>query len=214
VVEVSGGPPLVIVADDFHDVVGYSFFPGRRFIEVFRVHDLKHFMRSSPMLLLSGHTAVGTAPVGSGDGAIIFAEPATSKLKPVTVKGMGPILTTPTRLADGRLVVVEPRFGVDPGTAISVLKRVAVAKQPPMRIVSRTVLSGQSIAAAAASRTHVFVSTAGAFHTFDAGTMTEVGRFSWVGGGMSPPAIGPASHVYAIASNILFIFPGPEGFGP
>ena len=31
VVEVSGGPPLVIVSDDFHDVVGYSFFPSRRY---------------------------------------------------------------------------------------------------------------------------------------------------------------------------------------
>ena len=37
---------------------------------------------------------------------------------------------------------------------------------------------------------HVFVSTAGAFRSFDAGTMSEVGRVSWVGGGLSPPAIG------------------------
>ena len=214
VVEVSGGPPLVIVSDDFHDVVGYSFFPSRRFIEVFRSHDGAHFMRSSPMLLSSGHTAVGTAGVGSDDGAIIFTEPAESKLRPVTVKGMGTILPTPTRLADTRVVVVEPRFGVDPGTAISVLKRVAVAVPPPMRILSRTVLPGQSIAAAAASPIHVFVSTAGEFHTFDAGAMTEVSRFSWVGGGMSPPAIGPAGHIYAIASNTLFIFPPPGGFKP
>jgi PQQ-like domain len=211
VVQVAGGPPLVVLADQFNDVVGYSFSPTTGFIERSRARDRARLMRSSPMLLLSGHTAVGTAGVDSGDGAIVFAGPAASKLQPVTVKGMGQILATPTRLADDRFVVVELRSN---GSAISVLKRVPVAVPPPVRILSRTVLPGQSIAAAAASRTHVFVSTAGAFHSFDAETMTEVSRFSWVGGGMAPPAIGPAGHIYAIASNILFIFPPPGGFGP
>jgi hypothetical protein len=32
---------------------------------------------------------------------------------------------------------------------------------------------------------------------------------NWVGGGLNPPAIGPQGHVYAIASNILFVFPPP-----
>jgi hypothetical protein len=204
----------VIVADQFHDLVGFSFSQGSGFKEVFRVHDSEHSMLSSPMLLSSLHTAVGTAATGSGDGAIVFAGPEASPPKAVTVKGMGPIVPTPTRLADARFVVIEGRFGNSPGTAISLLRRVSVVKPPPMRILSRTVLTGQSIVPAAASRTHVFVSTAGAFHTFDAGTMTEVSRFSWVGGGMSPPVIGPAGHVYAIASNILFIFPPPAGFGP
>jgi hypothetical protein len=214
VVEVSGGPPIVIVADQFHDVVGYSFSPTDGFIERFRAHDRARSMRSSPMLLSSGHTAVGTAGGGSGDGAIIFAGPSARIPPPVTVKGMGPIVPTPTRLADARFVVVEGRFGDSPSTAISLLRRVPVADPPPFRIQSRMFLPGQSISPAAASRTHVFVSTAGAFHSFDAGTMTEVSRFSWVGGGTAPPAIGPAGHVYAIASNILFIFPPPGGFGP
>ena len=34
-------------------------------------------------------------------------------------------------------------------------------------------------------------------------------RIDWVGGGLNPPAIGPKGHVYAIASNILFVFPPP-----
>src|SRR6185312_8470585 len=75
------------------------------------------------------------------------------------------------------------------------------------QIVSTASLPGQSMASAAASRTHVFVSTTGAFATYDAKTMAEVGNFPWVGGGLSPPAIGPSGRVYAIASNILFIFP-------
>jgi hypothetical protein len=36
-----------------------------------------------------------------------------------------------------------------------------------------------------------------------------VQRFDWVGGGKSPPAIGPDGRVYAVASDILFIFPPP-----
>ena len=62
---------------------------------------------------------------------------------------------------------------------------------------------------AAASRTHVFVSTTDAFITFDADAQLELQRFDWVGGGKSPPAIGPDGRVYAIASDILFIFPPP-----
>src|SRR5262245_56372019 len=57
VVQVAAGPPLVIVADDLHDVVGYSFSPTDGFIERFRAHDPARFMRSSPTLLSDGHTA-------------------------------------------------------------------------------------------------------------------------------------------------------------
>ncbi|HVE48508.1 MAG TPA: hypothetical protein VNG69_02685, partial [Casimicrobiaceae bacterium] len=47
------------------------------------------------------------------------------------------------------------------------------------------------------------------FITLDADAQLELQRFDWVGGGISPPAIGPDGRVYAIASNILFIFPPP-----
>jgi hypothetical protein len=47
----------------------------------------------------------------------------------------------------------------------------------------------------------------GAIH--DADARKRVQTFDWVGGGTSPPAIGPRGHVYAIASNILFVFPPP-----
>jgi hypothetical protein len=56
----------------------------------------------------------------------------------------------------------------------------------------------------------VFVSTADAFFTFDANTLGQVERFDWVGGGRNPPVIGPGGQVYAIASNILFVFPAPR----
>jgi hypothetical protein len=45
--------------------------------------------------------------------------------------------------------------------------------------------------------------------TYEADSLREVSRVDWVGGGLNPPAIGPKGHVYAIASNILFVFPPP-----
>ena len=70
-------------------------------------------------------------------------------------------------------------------------------------------LPGNSFTSAAASSTHFFVSSADAFGTYDVNTLLRVGKFDWVGGGLNPPVIGPKGHVYAIASNILFVFPPP-----
>jgi hypothetical protein len=70
--------------------------------------------------------------------------------------------------------------------------------------------AGPSIASAAASLSHLFVSGEDGFVTYDANSLNEVARFGWVGGGRHPPAIGPKGHVYAIASNILFVFPPPK----
>ena len=159
VVQVSAGAPLVVVADQFHDVAGFSFSPTAGFFERFRAHEPASFMRSSPTPLF-GHSTVGTTTKIDLDeqqeiaGAIFFAGPSASKL--TSVRGLSPILATPTRLEDVRFVVVESRAD---GSAILVLKRVLVPDR--VRILSRTSLPGQSIAAPAASRTHVFVSTAG-----------------------------------------------------
>jgi hypothetical protein len=71
-------------------------------------------------------------------------------------------------------------------------------------------LPGNSFTSAAASRTHFYVASADAFGSYDVNTLLRVGKFDWVGGGLNPPAIGPKGHVYAIASNILFIFPPPK----
>src|SRR5690606_14599256 len=70
-------------------------------------------------------------------------------------------------------------------------------------------LPGQSVVAAAASRNHLFVSTAGSFLTFDPATWQILAEISWVGGGTVTPAIGPLGHVYGMASNVLFVFPPP-----
>jgi len=62
----------------------------------------------------------------------------------------------------------------------------------------------------AASRTHVFISAENGLHAFGASADALLRVFPWVGGGISPPAIGPSGHVYAIASNILFVFRPPQ----
>jgi hypothetical protein len=190
-----GGTPHVVVSDHVHDVVGFTFAAGAGFRETFRARDPARVLTSPPMVLPDGHTVVGT--VGKADGAIVFAGPNLNKLPAVT--GLRAIYGAPTRTADGRIMAVETRTS---GGGFAILRESG--------LVSRTDLPGQSIVSAAASRTHVFIATAGAFSTHDARTMQQVSRIDWVGGGVSTPAIGPQGHVYAVASNILFIFPPPK----
>jgi hypothetical protein len=73
----------------------------------------------------------------------------------------------------------------------------------------RIALAGNSAASVAASLNYFYVSSVDAFTTFSIVGQQQAARFDWVGGGLHPPAIGPKGHVYAIASNILFIFPPP-----
>jgi hypothetical protein len=108
-------------------------------------------------------------------------------------------VATPTRMADGRIAIVsvDRKMAVFGGTGIGAL-------------VNRQItLPGQSMVSAAASRTHLFVSTAGSFLTYDANTLEKVAEISWVGGGTVQPIIGPFGHVYAMASTTLLDFPPP-----
>ena len=67
-------------------------------------------------------------------------------------------------------------------------------------------LNGPSIASAAASCTHLFVSSTNELATFDMKTLTKIARFQWTDGGRNAPIIGPLGHVYAIAGSELFVF--------
>jgi hypothetical protein len=182
-----GGAPHVIVSDQRHTIVDFSVTGSKpRFTQVFRDGDPKRKLLSPPMVLPEGRTLASTA----GE-QIIFSGPNASQLAPVSSPGL--VFGAPTRTVNGFAVVV--------GTSgLSLLKDgqiVSQASLPP------------SYTSAATSRTHVFVSTTEAFITFDADAQLELQRFDWVGGGKSPPAIGPDGRVYAIASDILFIFPPP-----
>ena len=185
-----GGAPLVIVSDQRHDVVGYtaSSPTAPKLTETFRVHDPSRRLLSSPMVLPDGHTLVST--VG---GEIVFAGPNENKLPPVKLSG-GLVYGAPTLTTSGLAASVA-------GSKLALLR--------DGKVVSTASLPAPSFAAAASSRTHVFVSTTNALVTFDADAKRRLQTFDWVGGGISPPAIGPKGQVYAIASNILFVFPPP-----
>jgi hypothetical protein len=157
------------------------------FNEVFRIDDGNDdgAVWATPTVTYDGHTIFT-----SKDG-IRFAGPNMNTVP--TVKGTYTI-TAPTILRDGRIVVMAT------DGSITVLNGEQVVTRIPIEF---------SVASAAASHTHFFVSTWHHFITFDATTLQEVGRFDWPDGGLSSPAIGPQGNVYVIASNQLYVFPGP-----
>jgi hypothetical protein len=181
-----GGAPHVIVSDQRHIIRGFTATSAASLTETFRVRDDGRSFVSAPMVLPDGHTLVST-----GSGEIIFAGPNANKLAPVASPG---IVYGPATLTVKGFAVVVGASGL---AVLNNGKVVSQASIPP------------SYTSAAASRTHVFVSTTDAFITFDADAQLELQRFDWVGGGRSSPAIGPDGRVYAIASDILFIFPPP-----
>lgn len=181
-----GGAPHVIVSDQRHTIRGFTASSTARLTKTFRIRDDGRSFFSAPMVLPDGHTLVST-----GNGEIVFAEPNANKLS--SVRSPGLVFGPATLTVNGFSVVVGE-------SGLAVLNNGNVVSQvslPP------------SYTSAAASRTHVFVSTTDAFITLDADAQLELQKFDWVGGGKSPPAIGPDGRVYAIASDILFIFPPP-----
>ncbi len=182
-----GGAPHIIISDQRHTLVGFTVTESPlRLNEVFRDGDGQRRMVSPPMVLTDGQTLASTV-----DGKIVFSGPNGNR--PAPVAGPGTVYGAPTLTKNGFAVVV----GSSGLARINNGKVAAQVSLPP------------SYTSAAASRTHVFVSTTDAFVTMDADAKQELQRFDWVGGGASPPAIGPDGRVYAIASDILFIFPGP-----
>ncbi len=190
-----GGRPYVTLVDRYsRRMIGFTFCigascsPAPGFTEVFRTNHDPRVLWSSPTTLRNMHTVVGT------DDGVVFSGPNLESLPPVT--GLGAIYATPTVATDGRTVLVNgagETIGLRDGA-----------------VISRHATEYGTFARAAASRTHVFVSAPNALHTLDALAEASVWKFPWVGGGDSAPAIGPLGHVYAIASNVLFVFPPPR----
>jgi hypothetical protein len=189
-----GGTPWIVANNRYQkEIVGATFCvgsscsPAPGFFERFRIGYAPP-LHSSPAILPDLHTVVGT------ENGIVFAGPSTPAPAPVT--GLAAVYATPSRTVDGRLVVVES------SGKKAVWRNGSVESQAPIR--------GTSIVQAAASATNVFVAAANGLHSFDATAATELQVFPWVGGGIWPPAIGPRGHVYAMASNALFVFPPPH----
>jgi len=198
-----GGTPWILLSDDYHELVGLTF-SGGAFVEAFRVHDPKHFMRSAPTIMPDKHTVIGVQNVtldtignefAGKIGGAMFAGPNQNKVAPIT--NFLPVYAAPTRLADGRFVLIESRGQV----AVMNGRNVTVAVP----------LDGGFVGASAASRTHLFVSTETAFLTLDPNALTEVGRMDWdASKGASRPVIGPQGHVYVTVDNTLYVFAPPS----
>jgi hypothetical protein len=147
------GDPIVVVADNYENLVGYANSPADGFQELFRKH-LTHgaIHMSTPVVLRDAHSVI----VGrSTDRAwLFFGGPSVVNWPemPIPFSGAGPSVG-----ADGLLAVA--RTG-----AVS-----SIATYPDRQVVNETPpLEAESIAPAAASRTHVFVSTVMALVTLDA----------------------------------------------
>lgn len=191
-----GGTPWVMASDRVHDVVGLTFDPGLGFREWFRVRDASRVMLSAPSVLPDAHTAVGT-----DTGEVVFVGPNQTQLAPAKV-----VSGDATRIFAPLTRTVDPRFAV----AADVQRGLALLHLNDVvhRIGYGT--TGLVVVPAAASQTNVFVSTYSDLITFNSDARAEIRRFPWLGGGTSIPVIGPSGRVYALASNILFIFPPPR----
>ncbi|MEZ5830475.1 MAG: hypothetical protein R3D05_04800 [Dongiaceae bacterium] len=181
--------PQIVVADSFHDLVGYSF-NGNAFQELYRARDAKRVLLGTPMLLNDGHAMIAVRDKDYKSNVLFAARGLKDILVPTA-----PSFASPTRLKDGRFAIVH-HFG-----GVSILRGGLVDATAP--------LPGQSVASAAASRNHLFVSTVLGLHTLDPASLTEVANFEWARGGVNMPVIGPQGHVYAIADDTLFIFGPP-----
>jgi hypothetical protein len=185
-----GGPPLVAVTDGKHDKFIYAFSPQNGFA-TFIHRTTEDRFTTPPVQLRDGTTVVGTATGGLTRTQWDFLE-----LPPIA--GLGTLTAAPTVNRDGSLVVVS-REGIVTKIGSGLFQ---------------TSLGGETIASAAASCTHVFVTATNGFFTFDAATMQQVAVYPWTNfGGLSSPVIGPKGQVYAVVDQYLFVFQGPTPGG-
>jgi outer membrane protein assembly factor BamB len=194
-----GGTPWIIATDQAHSIVGWTFSTTQGFIERFRKSLSGVVTLAPPMVMPDAHSIVGTMEMRFDDecgfqttgGHITFSGPNSIPVNDVSSATFAAV----SRTADGRLIVTH-ELGFD-----------VLRNGTKLQDVS---YPGQTIAPAAVSRTHIYISTAGSMRSYDVDTLAKVGEVNWFGGGQSGPAIGSSGQVYALASNILFIWPGPN----
>lgn len=185
--ENGGGSPWIWVADGQRATLALKYDVDTGFSEILRLED-RHERRSTAPVALD--LAEVVAVIGTGDGRVKFEHGAGQ------VIGLGPILGSPTRTAANKLAVVHGQ-----GSQLLLLAGTAIDVQVP--------LAGPSAMPAAASCTHLYVSTTRSLQTFDAATLEHVAEYAWAGDGLYPPIIGPQGHVYAPAVAGLHIFAPP-----
>jgi hypothetical protein len=201
-----GGTPWIIATDQASSIVGWNFSMTGGFIEGFRKSRDGIVTLAAPMVLPDGHSVIGSAETRFDDtcqrfvptgGHVTFNGPNGIAIGDLAIDSG--ILAAAARTGDGRMIVA----GTNAFEVLRGSTKLDEIRHP-----------GQSIAPAAVSRSHIYVSTAGSMRSYDVNTLAQVGELSWFGGGQSGPAIGPTGKIYALASNVLFIWPGPACAGP
>ena len=192
--QADNGVPRVFITDRFHDFVILGFV-GNGFTELSRISDNHYYFTTAALAWPNGPVMVGDVNSDEEHEMMFVSLSPSYTGGPASVHRirMPQFAATPTALGNARYAVVNLNGGV------TFLNGAAIQKQVK--------LTGQSVAAAAASRNHVFVSTVTGLYSFNKVTMEKVGEFAWSKGGVSQPVIGPQGHVYAIAQDTLYVFP-------
>jgi hypothetical protein len=159
-------------------------------VEVFHTDHAPDVLWSNATLLPDAYTLVGT------DEGLVFGPPSAQAAPRARIDHYNAVFATPTVVADGRAIAVD--------------RYATVLGIQGTSVVSRVQLNGLTAARPAASLSYVYVATEDGLHTLDATATTVVQTFPWLGGGGWAPVIGPRGHVYAMASNVLFIFRPPR----
>jgi hypothetical protein len=192
-----GGRPTVVVADNYEYIVGYSFSPAEGFQEIYRKHlTIGQIDMTSPALLRDGHAVIGAN--SSDQNWLMFGAPShVANWTEIVVPHTG---ATPTVNGAGNILVVNRAGGLT-----------VVGVTPGRSILAQVRLEAQSIAPAAASHNHIFVSAADRLITLYAQTLQVYVQIFLSRGGLSSPAIDDCGRVYDLAGDTLFIFPAPPG---
>ncbi len=185
----SGNQPYFLVSDGFQSLSGFRF-TNAGLVEDFHLRDDSRFhsIVGTPMLTVDSFYYVGT------NKGLMIGRPANQL----------PLFTKQEMTTNA------------PATAFRKPGRVAVAGGHPIDLYSGPQPGssyhhgGETHTAIASSYTHFYVSMSDALLTFKNPDFLLAGRFNWIGGGQNPPVIGPKGHVYAIANNVIHVFPPPK----
>ena len=193
---VGGGTPVItLVNRPEKKLMTFRFDAGAggtsgTLLELFHTDHAPDVLWSNATLLPDSYTLVGT------DRGLVFGPPSDQAAARPRLDHNDSIFATPTLAADGRAIVVD--------------RNATVLGVQGTSVVSRFELNGLTAARPAASLSYVYVATDDGLHTLDATGTTVVQTFPWLGGGGWAPVIGPRGHLYAMASNVLFIFRPPR----
>jgi hypothetical protein len=187
----TGAAQLVVMSDGYKKLTGF-IFTGNAFDEAFRTSNEKRYLTSTPLAWPNGPVMISSITDNAPEVKFVSPIPGggSSDHHVAGPRSVAP----PTALGNFRFAITKTSGGV------TIMSGAAVERSVELK--------GESIAAPAASRNHLFVSTAFALYTLNKATLQKAGEFSWAPrGGTSQPVIGPKGHVYAIAQDRLYIFP-------